>query len=107
MFDNEYVLTEKVLDSSNLEVQDSNLEAIFSRVYSDLLKKFMEGIPNSFSISGKLRDNSFEGSYSIDDSVDDPIMDSVSRGLNGKDYSSLKILDSLQNQIDCIGTFVS
>lgn len=106
MFDNDYVLVEKVLDSSSMEVRDSSSDDILSRLYSDLLKKFMEGIPNSFSVSGKIFDNS-SGIYSVLDSEREDVKDSSSRNLEGKGYLSGKILDSRNNAIDGIGIFVT
>lgn len=84
MFDNDYILTEKVLDSSRMEVQDSNSDGILSRLYSDLLKKFMEGIPNRFVVNEKLHDNR-----------------------TGTSYSSEVVLDSYGNAMDCPAIFVS
>lgn len=107
MFDNDYILVEKILDSSNAELQDSNLDGIFSRLYSDLLKKFMEGIPNHFAVDEPLRDNSSNGIYNILDSRGNYVADHRSYDLFARYYSSELVLDSRGNPIDCRAIFVN
>lgn len=107
MFDNDYVLLEKIFDSSNMEIRDSGFDSIFSRLYSELLKKFMEGIPSHFAASDKLRDNALNGIYDILDSGKERVKDCKSNDLLGKGYSSDTVLDSHGRNIDCHAVFVS
>lgn len=107
MFDNDYILVEKILDSSNAELQDCNLDGIFSRLYSDLLKKFMEGIPNHFAVDEPLHDNSSNGIYNILDSKKNNVEDHQSNNLFARYYSSELVLDSHGNSINCQAIFVN
>ena len=81
MFDNVFVFLSAITDAEKNPVMDNNENPIESRTYSDLLAKFMEGIPKEFQVSGHLRDNARRGLYSVLDSVEDAVKDSDSRGL--------------------------
>ena len=89
MFDNIFVFLSAITDAEKNPVMDNNENPIESRTYSDLLAKFMEGIPKEFQVSGYLRDNARRGLYSVLDSVEDAVKDSESRGLNGRSYFKL------------------
>lgn len=107
MYDNPYVLLSPLLDRSSDQILDSSDRVIEGRLYSDLLAKFLEGIPPEFEISERLYDNGNKGVYSIFDYVEDNVKDSNSRNLEGKGYSTERILDSKNNPISCRGVFVT
>ncbi len=107
MFDNDYILLEKVLDSSNGELKDSSDDPIWSRLFSDILRKFMEGMPSMFSVSDKLKDNSSNGIYPVQDSKSEEVKDSQTRTILSRYYSSEQILDSLGKPIDCRAIFIN
>lgn len=107
MFDNDSVLLEKVLDFSSMEIQDSSSDGIRSRLYSDLLKKFMEGIPNYFVVDENLHDNSSNGIYGLLDSKKDNIKDHQSNSLLARYYSSDPVLDSRGRTIGCHAVFLN
>lgn len=107
MFDNVFVFLSAITDTDKNPVMDNNENPIESRTYSDLLAKFMEGIPKEFQVSGYLRDNARKGLYSVLDSVDDTVKDSDSIDLNGRSYSTEQILDSGNNPIFSQATFVT
>lgn len=107
MFDNIFVYLQAITDSEKEPVMDNHGNPIESRTYSDLLAKFMEGIPEEFQVSGYLRDNARKGLYSVLDSDKDAVKDSHSRDLNGKGYSTEQILDSVNNPIRSQAIFVT
>lgn len=107
MFENDYVLVEKILDSLGDELMDNERDPIFSRLYSDILRKFMEGIPSRFEIKSRLRDNSTNYPEDILDSVDDEVEDHVSHNVLSRHYSSELVFDSLGRAIDCHAIFLS
>ena len=49
MFDNIFVFLSAITDAEKNPVMDNNENPIESRTYSDLLAKFMEGIPKEIS----------------------------------------------------------
>ena len=51
MFDNIFVYLQAITDSVKEPVMDNLGNPIESRTYSDLLAKFMEGIPAEFQVS--------------------------------------------------------
>ena len=106
MFDNVFVFLSAITDAEKNPVMDNNENPTESRTYSDLLAKFMEGIPKEFQVSGHLRDNARRGLYSVLDSVEDAVKDSDSRGLNGRSYSTEQILDGGNNPIFSQAIFV-
>lgn len=107
MFDNIFVYLSAITDSKKNPVMDNLENPIESRTYSDLLAKFMEGIPSEFQVSGYLRDNARRGLYSVLDSVEDAVKDSESKDLNGISYSTEQILDSGNNPIPSQAIFVT
>lgn len=88
MFDNLFVFLQTITDAEKNPVMDNNENPIESRTYSDLLAKFMEGIPKEFQVSGYLRDNS-------------------GIGFADRSYSSEQILDSGNNPIRSQAIFVT
>lgn len=107
MFDNTFVFLQAITDSVKDPVMDNHGNPIESRTYSDLLAKFMEGIPAEFQVSGYLRDNARRGTYLLLDSGSEEVKDSRSRNLNGKSYSTEQILDSGNNPILSQAIFVT
>lgn len=107
MFDNIFVYLQAITDSVKEPVMDNHGNPIESRTYSDLLAKFMEGIPAEFRVFGHLGDNSRKGTYLLLDSGSEPVKDSESRDLNGKGYSTEQILDSGNNPISSQAIFVT
>ena len=106
MFDNVFVFLSAVTDSEKNPVMDNHGNPIESRTYSDLLAKFMKGIPAEFQVSGYLRDNARRGLYSVLDSDEEAVKDSKSRNLNGRGYSTEQILDNKNNPIPSQAIFV-
>lgn len=106
MYDNPYILLSPLLDFTSDEILDSEGLVIEGRLYSDLLAKFLEGIPEEFEVNENLRDNDIDGVFGIQDYIEDPIRDSNSKDLEGKSYSSKKILDSGNNKIPCRAVFI-
>lgn len=107
MYDNPYVLLFPLLDRSSDVVLDSSGREIEGRLYSDILAKFMQGVPYIFEVTERLYDNGDHGLYSILDYVEDNVKDSDSRNLDGVGYSSERILDSNNAPISCRGLFVT
>lgn len=107
MFDNIFVFLQAITDSVKDPVMDNHGNPIESRTYSDLLAKFMEGIPAEFHVSGHLRDNSRRGVYLLLDSSSETVKDSKARDLNGREYSAEQILDSGNNPILSQAIFVT
>ena len=92
MFDNIFVYLQAITDSVKEPVMDNHGNPIESRTYSDLLAKFMEGIPPEFQVSGYLRDNARRGTYLLLDSSSESVKDSKARDLNGKGIQRNKFL---------------
>ena len=107
MFDNPYVDTSPLLDSSKNVLLDSKGREIDGRLYSGLLAKFMEGLPPMFEVSSVLRSNGNHGYYSVQDFVEDNVKDHADRNLEGRDYSTERILDSGNNPISCQAFFLT
>lgn len=107
MFDNVFVFLSTITDSTKDPVMDNRGNPLESRTYSDLLAKFMEGIPAEFEVAGYLRDNARNGLYSVLDSTNDEITDHKSNNLNGRGYSTGKILDRAGNPILSKAIFVT
>lgn len=99
MFDNIFVYLQAITDSVKEPVMDNHGNPIESRTYSELLAKFMEGIPAEFQVSGYLRDNARRGNYLLLDSSSESVKDSEFKELNGRGYSTEQILDSGNNPI--------
>ena len=107
MFDNIFVYLQAITDSVKEPVMDNHGNPIESRTYSDLLAKFMEGIPPEFQVSGYPRDNARRGTYLLLDSSSESVKDSKARDLNGKGYSTEQIPDSGNNPILSQAIFVT
>lgn len=107
MFDNTFVFLQAITDSVKDPIMDNHGNPIESRTYSDLLAKFMEGIPAEFQVSGHLRDNSRRGVYLLLDSSSETVKDNKSGDLNGRGYSAEQILDSGNNPILSQAIFVT
>lgn len=91
-------MSTKSLDFSDLEDQNSEWE---------LIQKFMEGIPDYFTVDGKLRENSLNDLDTVLDSAKDEIKDHQNDSLISREYSSDLILDSNGRTIDCLAVFVN
>ena len=100
MFDNIFVFLSAITDAEKNPVMDNNENPIESRTYSDLLAKFMEGIPKEFQVSGYIGTGFIVGWFL------DAVKDSDSRGLNGRSYSTEQILDGGNNPIFSQAIFV-
>lgn len=109
-WDNDYILLEEMTDSSNDTLRDSLEDPIVGRLVSGLLKKFLEGVPDSFTVDGhlgELRDNSQNWEDKLLDHVEDPVKDDQNRNLMTEYYSTDLILDSKGRIIQADSVFCS
>lgn len=107
MFDNVFIYLMTITDSEKNSITDNHGNSIESRTYSDLLAKFMEGIPEEFQISDSLMDNARRGVYSVLDSSDEKVEDDKTDSINGRSYSTEQILDNRNNPILSQAIFVT
>lgn len=106
MYDNPYVLLSPLLDRSSDVILDSLDREIEGRLYSDILAKFLEGLPSRFEVVERLYDNGEEGSSHILDYINDDVKDNNSKNLESDgEYSTKKIFDSEDRSIISRGAF--